>query len=250
MRARNLSSNNDYSLLAIERDLLRPANLKFARDSEGNIADVSSTRAGVEGSLSIETVEPEKYTPEMLLNALDGAEQAEKEFMRTGKRTLNMIEDPGTKNIDLDRAIIVANLLDGDSLELLAARGLHGKAAGDRMAKVDAVANLLYKASYGRDPYANTPIRGRQQDQGHLEANSKGGVRLRPELSLVNQWLQATEGADRLDAIAKARRRINAAKTFSPEMLNDPELKNLMRYKDFKYMVNEQAKRKVEYGSA
>ena len=81
---RNLPRNNDYSLESIERDILQPANLRFKRDTNGNIADVSSTRAGVEGSLAIEVAEPEAYTPELLMAALDGAEKAEKEFGKTG----------------------------------------------------------------------------------------------------------------------------------------------------------------------
>ena len=245
---RNLPRNNDYSLESIERDILQPANLRFKRDTNGNIADVSSTRAGVEGSLAIEVAEPEAYTPELLMAALDGAEKAEKEFMKTGKRELTINEKPLSNNIDFERAVIVCNLLDNDSLSLLAARGMHGKATGNRMAKVDAVADLLYKATYGRDLYTNTPILGRAQDQGHLESNSRGGVRLRPELALVNQWLTDTEGPERLERIRQARVRMNAAKEFDSSMLNSPEISQLMRYKDFQNMVNKQEKRKAVYG--
>lgn len=245
---RNLPKDNDYSLLAIERDLLTPANLKFARDANGEILDVSSPRAGVEGSLSIVVAEPELYTPELLKAALDGAEKAEKEYMKTGKRELTINERPSIDNIDFERAVILANLLDGPSLGLIASRGLHGKSPGNRMAKVDAVADLLYKASYGRDPYTNAPIIGRSQDQGHLESNSRGGVRLRPELSLVNQWLTDTEGPERLERIRQARVRMSAAEHFTPGMLNDPELANLMRYKDFENMVAKQATRQQVYG--
>ena len=78
MRARNLNSNNDYSLKAIERDLLAPSNLKFVRDDSGNIADLSSTRAGSEGSIGVEAVKPEAYTPTLLMQALDAAERVEK----------------------------------------------------------------------------------------------------------------------------------------------------------------------------
>ena len=245
---RTLPADNLYSLASIERDLLAPANLKFKRNASGEIADVSSSRAGVEGSLGLEVVEPEGYTPELLLRALDGAERAEKEFMRTGKRELSINEKPGMDNVDFERAVIVCNLLDNPSLEMLATRGLHGKAAGNRMAKVDAVADLLYKASYGRDLYANTPILGRSQDQGHLESNSRGGVRLRPELSLVNQWLGDTEGADRLRAIAQARQRMLAAETFNDQVMNDKDVQKLMKYADFQKMVAKQPGRKSTYG--
>ena len=84
MRARNLNSNNDYSLKAIERDLLEPSNLRFIRDGSGNIADLSSTRAGSEGSVGVEAVEAEAYTPTLLMQALDAAERVEKEFIKTG----------------------------------------------------------------------------------------------------------------------------------------------------------------------
>ena len=245
---RNLPRDNDYSLEAMERDLLTPANLKFARDADGAILDVTNPRAGVEGSLRIEVSKPESYTPELLYAALDGAEAAEKRWMKTGQRELTIDERPKCDNIDFERAVILANLLDGDSLQLLSARGMHGKPTGNRMAKVDAVADLLYKASYGRDLYTNAPILGRAQDQGHLESNSRGGVRLRPELALVNQWLTDTEGAERLERIRQARIRMGAAKCFTPEMLNSPELANLMRYKDFQNMVEQQQIRKEVYG--
>ena len=186
---RSLSSNNDYSLSAIERDILIPNNLRFVRDSTGEIADVTSSREGVEGSLAIEAVEPEPMTPQLAKLALDGAERAEREFLKTGRREIyKHIEKPAADNIDFERAVIIANLLDGPSLELLAARGMHGEKAGNRMAKVDAVASLLHKGSYGFDPYTGAPILRTAQDQGHLESNSRGGVRLRPESSIINQY--------------------------------------------------------------
>lgn len=245
---RRLDKNNDYSLERMEQELLAPANLRFKRDSEGEILDVTSNVTGTEGSLAIETTEPEAYTPELLYKALDAAEAAEKEFMRTGQRNMTINENPSMDNIDFERAVILSNLLDGPSLQLLASRGMHGKAAGNRMAKVDAVANLLYKASYGRDPYTNSAIVGRRQDQGHLESNSRGGVRLRPELALINQWLQDSEGQDRLNAIAQARQRIGAAKNFTEEVINAPEISRLLKYKDFQSMVNEQNNRRKTYG--
>ena len=78
---RSLGKDNDYSLERMEEELLKPANLRFKRDDQGNIADVTSSRAGVEGSLAIEVSEPEKYTPQLLSKALDAAERAENEFM-------------------------------------------------------------------------------------------------------------------------------------------------------------------------
>jgi len=245
---RSLDKDNDYSLERMEEELLKPANLRFKRDAEGNIADVTSRITGVEGSLAIEVSEAEKYTPELLLRALDGAERAEKEFMRTGQRNLSINEKPSINNIDFERAVILANLLDGDSLKLLASRGLHNKPAGNRMAKVDAVSDLLYKATYGRDLYTDTPLLGVQQDQGHLESNSRGGVRLRPENALVNQWLGDTEGEARLQAIAQARIRMNAAKNFEPSMLDSPEIQRFLKFADFREMVDKQEDRKKTYG--
>ena len=245
---RRLSKDNVYSLERIEEEILAPSNLRFKRDDAGSIADVSSNRAGKEGSLALEVTAPESYSPEILMQALDRSEAAEKEFMRTGKREMSINESPGMNNIDFERAVIITNLLDGPSLELLASRGMHGKSAGNRMAKVDAVANLLYKGTYGRDPYTNSPILGVAQDQGHLESNSRGGVRLRPEVALINQWLTDTEGLERLERIRQARIRMNAAKNFDASILNSPEIANLMRYKDFQSMVNKQERRKSEYG--
>jgi hypothetical protein len=203
---RSLPSDNDYSLAAIERDILRPNNLRFVRDQSGEIADVTNPRQGVEGSLAIEVTEPEPMTPKLAALQLEGASRAEREFMRTGKREMiGNIENPDKNNFDFDRAVIVANLLDGPSLELLAARGMHGKSAGDRMAKADIVASLLHRGTYGFDPYTGAPILGTRQDQGHLESNSRGGVRLRPESSIINQYLTDTEGQDRLRMIEKTK---------------------------------------------
>lgn len=250
MRAslQKLSRDNDYSLEAIERDLLTPANLRFVRDDAGNIADKYSDRTGVEGSLEVETVKEENYTPEQLYKALQDAERAEKEYMKTGKRDLTISEDSKTKNIDRDRAEMLANLLINRSLEKLAARGLHGRAAGDRMGKVDAVADFLYKTSYGRDLYTGSPILGAKQDAGHLESNSRGGVRLRPELALINQMLGDTEGIERLKRIDEARTRINAAGNYTNEILQDEDINRLLKYKDFQNMVDKQHTRKAQYG--
>lgn len=248
MYARELSSDNDYSLAAIERDLLNPLNLKFKRDKSGKIADLKSSRAGVEGSLAIENIEPESYTPKQLLRALDDASRVEKEFMKTGERRLSAGENPRKNDIDFERATILANLLIGDSLETLAARGLHGNTAGNREDKINAVIDYLYKGSYGRDLYTDTPILGAESDQGHLESNSRGGVRLRPELSLINQMLGDSEGIERLKRIEEARRRINAAGYFEESMLNDKDIANLMQYKDFQKMVKKQPNRAVKYG--
>ena len=249
MRAslQKLSRDNDYSLEAIERDLLTPANLRFVRDDAGNIADKYSDRSGVEGSLAVEAIKEENYTPEQLYRALQDAERAEKEYMKTGERNL-AISDKKTENIDRERAEILANLLINESLEKLAARGLHGRAAGDRMKKVDAVADLLYKTSYGRDLYTGSPIVGAKQDAGHLESNSRGGVRLRPELALINQMLGDTEGVERLKRIDEARTRINAAGNYTDEILQDEGIQRLLKYKDFQNMVNKQQTRRAQYG--
>jgi len=245
---RNAPRSSAYSLERMEEELLAPANLRFVRDENGQISDVSSTNARKEGALAIEAVTPDAYTPELLYAALDAAERSEREFMRTGVRQMTGGENGTMSNIDFERAVILSNLLDDASLSMLSARGMHGKATGDRMAKVDAVADLLYKGSYNRDLYTNASTMGLAKDQGHLESNKSGGTRLRPEVALVNQWLQATEGKDRLKAINQARLRMNAAKTFSPEVLNDPSIGRLTQYKDFQNMIDKQAKRKSEYG--
>jgi hypothetical protein len=124
---KNLNSNNDYSLKAIERDLLAPSNLKFVRDDSGNIADLSSTRAGSEGSIGVEAVKPEAYTPTLLMQALDAAERVEKDFRKTGQRQLSAGENPRSGDLDLN-VLKFRNLLDAIT-EMLATRGLHGKAA-------------------------------------------------------------------------------------------------------------------------
>lgn len=248
MRARNLKSGNDYSLKAIERDLLEPSNLKFIRDESGSIADLSSTKAGSEGSLGVEAIEPEAYTPALLLQALDAAERVEKDFLKTGQRELLRGNNPRPGDLDYERAEILANLLNGQSLEMLATRGLHGKAAGNRESKINAVRDLLYKGSYGTDLYTGAPILGRSQDQGHLESNSQGGTRLRSELSLINQMLGDSEGAKRLELIDGARRRINAAGLYNDKVLEDVDLHRLLRYKDFQNMVSKQNDRAVKYG--
>jgi hypothetical protein len=246
--ARKLSPDNDYSLAAIERDLLVPLNLKFQRDKSGEIADLKSSRAGVEGSLAIESTTPEGYTPKQLLRALVDAASAEKEFMRTGERKLTAGENPKKDNLDYERAEILANLLTGESLETLATRGLHGGQAGNREDKINAVIDYLYKGSYGRDLYTNTPILGAASDQGHLESNSRGGVRLRPELALINQMLGDSEGAERLARIDQAKRRIRAAGSFNDKIMNDKDIQNLMQYKDFQNMIEKQPERAIKYG--
>ena len=248
MRARKLSANNDYSLAAIERDLLEPLSLKLSRDKSGAYSDLTSDIAGVEGSLEVVANEPESYTPQLLLNALDGAERAEREFMKTGVRKLSAGENPRADNIDFERATILANLLTGNSLEMLAARGLHGSSAGNREQKIKAVIDYLYKGSYGRDLYTDTPIIGRSTDQGHLESNSRGGVRLRPELSLINQMLGDSEGLERLKRIDQARTRIRGAGSFNDKVLNDPDIQRLTKYKDFNNFLGKIPKKAETYG--
>lgn len=248
MHARKLTADDDYSLAAIERDLLVPLNLKFKRDANGEIANLTSSRAGVEGSRAVESTTPEGYTPQQLLRGLNDARVAEQEFLKTGERNLTAGENPDKSNIDYERAEILANLLTGESLETLATRGLHGKRAGNRSEKINAVIDYLYKGSYGRDLYTNTPILGAASDQGHLESNSRGGVRLRPELALINQMLGDSEGAERLARIDQAERRIKAAGSFNVNMMNDPDIQHLLQYKDFQNMIAKQPERAMKYG--
>ena len=225
---RSLPSNNDYSLAAIERDILRPNNLRFVRDKSGAIADVTNPREGVEGSLAIEVTEPERMNPRLAAMQLEAAKRAEQEYMRTGKREMiGNIENPNMNNLDFERAVIIANLLNGPSLELLAARGMHGKSPGDRMAKADIVASLLHRGSYGFDPYTGAPILGTSQDQGHLESNSRGGVRLRPESSIINQYLTDTEGQDRLKMIEKTKGQMGFAAN-AEQLKRDPDIMQLV----------------------
>lgn len=234
---RSLPSDNDYSLAAIERDILRPNNLRFVRDENGEIADVTSSRKGVEGSLAIETTEPAPMTPRIAEMALEGAKRAEREYMRTGKREMiGNIENPDSSNLDFERSVIIANLLDGPSLELLAARGMHGKSPGDRMAKADIVASLLHRGSYGYDPYTGAPILGTSQDQGHLESNSRGGKRLRPESSIINQYLTDTENKERLRMIEKTKGQMAFAMN-SGELKNDVDILKLVPKGSFEKAV-------------
>lgn len=120
--------------------------------------------------------------------------------------------------------------------------------AGNRSEKINAVIDYLYKGSYGRDLYTNTPILGAASDQGHLESNSRGGVRLRPELALINQMLGDSEGAERLARIDQAERRIKAAGSFNDKMMNDADIQHLLQYKDFQKMIAKQPERAMKYG--
>lgn len=207
------------------QDLLAANNLKFVADEQGNPLLNTSRKAGL---LSVENIEPDPYTPEALYAALAGAERAEKEYMRTGKRVLET--DNAAKTSDYELARLIATHLTRDSLKMLAERGLHGRYAGDRAAMENAVQDLLYKGSYGRDLYTNTFIGNMPTQMGHTTANSLGGVELRPELAAINTSLKDSEGKDRLEAIRRKRVQLNAMKAIqdNPELLEDPDVARLI----------------------
>ena len=224
-------------------DLLAANNLKFTTDEYGNPLLNSSRKAGL---LSVETLEPDAYTPQALYAALDGAERAEKEYMKTGQRPLATDNSPKTS--DWDTARLIAAHLTNDSLRMLAERGLHGRYAGNRAAMQSAVQDLLYKGSYGRDLYTNTYTGNMPTQMGHTTANSLGGTELRPELAAINTSLQNSEGADRLEAIRRKRVQLNAMKAIqdNPELLNDPDVKRLIM--GDKTFVNDLLSKANNYG--
>ena len=207
------------------QDLLAANNLKFVTDEQGNPLLNTSRKAGL---LTVETVDPDAYTPEALYAALDGAERAEKEFMKTGERPL--ATDNAKRSTDNELARLIATHLTQDSLRMLAERGLHGRYAGDRAAMEAAVQDLLYKGSYGRDLYTNTFTGNMPTQMGHTTANSLGGVELRPELAAINTSLKDSEGDERLEAIRRKRVQLNAMKAIqdNPQLLEDPDVARLV----------------------
>lgn len=206
-------------------DLLAANNLQFVADDRGKpVLDMSRKR----GIVSVEPTAPTPYTPSALYAALNGAERAEKEFMKTGQRPLSIDSRP--KDSDYDAARLIAAHLTNDSLKTLAGRGLHGRYAGDRAVMEKAVADLIYKGSFGRDLYTGAPIVGMDTQMGHTTANSLGGTDLRQELAAINMSLHDTEGTDRLEAIRRKKVQLNAMKAIeaNPELLNDPEIQRLV----------------------
>ena len=224
-------------------DILAANNLKFTADENGKPLINKGRKAGM---LSVETVESDAYTPQALYAALDGAERAEKEYMKTGQRVLATDNSPKTSDYDLAR--LIATHLTNNSLRMLAERGLHGRYAGDRAAMEAAVQDLLYKGSYGRDLYTNTYTGNMPTQMGHTTANSLGGTELRQELAAINTSLQDSEGADRLEAIRRKRVQLNAMKAIqdNPELLNDPDVKRLIM--GDKTFVNDLLSKAKNYG--
>ena len=206
-------------------DLLAANNLKLVSDAEGKPVLNTSAKAGL---ISVEPVEADSYTPQALYAALTGAERAEKEFMKTGKRVIETDNKP--KDSDYALARLIATHLTGDSLKMLASRGLHGRYAGDRVKMEEAVQDLLYKGSFGRDLYTNTYTGNMPTQMGHTTANSLGGVELRPELAAINTSLKDSEGQERLEAIRRKRVQLNAMKAIeeNPEILQDPDVARLV----------------------
>ena len=224
-------------------DLLAANNLKFVVDENNKPVLDTSGKAGM---LSVANTEPENYTPEALYAALQGAERAEKDFIKTGKRSLET--DTKAKDSDYQLARLVATHLTGESLKRLAARGLHGRHAGDRARMEAAVTDLLYKGSFNRDLYTNTYIGNMPTQQGHTTANSLGGVELRPELAAINTSLKDTEGPERLEAIRRKRMQLNAMAAIqnNPELLKDPDVvKYVMGDKTF---MNDLLSKAQNYG--
>ena len=224
-------------------DVLAANNLKFAADKQGKpLLDMSKGQ----GMLTIEATDPEPLTPSALYAALRGAREAEKEFMKTGERKLSI--DSKRKDSDYEVARLIASHLTNNSLKMLANRGLHGRYAGDRVKMEDAVSDLLYKGSFGRDLYTGAPIAGMETQMGHTTANSLGGTDLRQELAAINMSLHDSEGLDRLEAIRRKEIQLNAMNAIesNPELLKDPEIQRLVM--GDKRFVNDLLKKAEGYG--
>tara|TARA_R110002074_G_scaffold246871_3_gene418924 strand:- start:261 stop:1121 length:861 start_codon:yes stop_codon:yes gene_type:complete len=203
------------------RDLLASNNLRLVADENGKpLLDMSGKR----GILSVESVEPDSYTPQALRAALDGQERVEKEFIQSGERPLST--DNKAKDSDYKLARLIATHLTGDSLKMLSDRGLHGRYAGDRMKMEEAVQDLLYKGSFGRDLYTDTYTGNMETQMGHTVPNDSGGQILRPELAAINMAMQKAEGHEKLEAIRRKRVQLNAMEAIqdNPELLNDPDV--------------------------
>jgi len=219
---------NPYDLEIIEREILGPSNLRFKRNQANEIAEFRGLNGIKEGIYDVENVPARQVTEAEMLESLYAARRAEKEFMRTGERILETDGKDFSNDIDYERSDILSNLLTTEALSFIAKRGMHGAAMGDRDTKVNTVRDMLHKGTYYRDPYTGAGIHNILVDQGHLEAAKDGGTRLRPENSLANQWLQATEGAERLAAIDVAIDRVGAARALNSfsvdEILDSPEM--------------------------
>ena len=221
------------------RDLLASNNLKLVADDNGKpLLDMSGKR----GMLSVEAVEPDSYTPQALRATLDGQERVEKEFIKTGERPLSTDNKP--KDSDYALARLIATHLTNDSLKMLSDRGLHGRYAGNRMKMEEAVQDLLYKGSFGRDLYTDTYTGNMPTQMGHTVPNDKGGQELRPELAAINMAMQKAEGPEKLEAIRRKRVQLNAMEAIqkNPELLNDPDIaKYVMGDKTFMKNLLEKA---------
>lgn len=225
---------NPYDLEIIEQEILGPSNLRFKRNAANEIAEFRGLNGIKEGIYDVENVPARQVTEAEMLESLYAARRAEKEFMRTGKRVLETDGKDFSNDIDYERSDILSNLLTNEALSFIAKRGMHGAAMGDRDTKVTTVRDMLNKGTYYRDPYTGASIQNILVDQGHLEAAKDGGTRLRPENSLVNQWLQATEGAERLAAIDVAIDRVGAARALNKfsvdEILDSPEMAKVFNH--------------------
>ena len=233
---------NPYDLEIIEREILSPSNLRFKRNEANEIAEFRGVNGIKEGIYDVENVAARQVTEAEMLESLYAARRAEKEFMRTGERVLETDGRDFSNDIDFERSDILSNLLTTEALSFIAKRGMHGAAMGDRDTKVNTVRDMLHKGTYYRDPYTGARIHNILVDQGHLEAAKDGGTRLRPENSLANQWLQATEGAERLAAIDVAIDRVGAAKALNSfsvdEILDSPEMAKIFSYADGKKVLD------------
>ena len=206
-------------------DVLNANNLKFATNDSGQI---QLNLGRKEGMLDVINTSAEPLTPKALYDTLDGQERAEKEFMRTGKRPLVIENKP--KDSDYNTARLIATHLTNKSLKKLSDRGLHGAYAGDRAKMEEAVADLLYKGTFGRDLYTNTYTGNMPTQMGHTVPNIGGGKVLRQELGAINMTLKALEGAEKLEAISQKRRQLNAMRAVEsdPQLLNDPDIVRLV----------------------
>jgi hypothetical protein len=224
-------------------DVLNANNLKFATNDSGQVQLNLGRQVGM---LDVDNTPAEPLTPKALYDTLDGQERAEKEYMRTGKRPLAIDNKP--KDSDYNVARLIASHLTNKSLKKLADRGLHGAYAGNRAKMEEAVADLLYKGTFGRDLYTNTYTGNMPTQMGHTFQNIRGGKISRQELAAINMTLKALEGEEKLNAIAQKRRQLNGMTNLqnNPELINDPDIARLVM--GDKTFVNEFLEKAKNYG--
>ena len=220
VRLKHSGNESSQRLDDLENSILN-GRYKFNRDNDGNIIYDRN------GHIDITKVISEAKTPEELRQALSLYEITEKEAIANNtspSMRLNKATDP-----DYENAVALAGLLSSQALTQIARLGKHGVPAGNRQQKIDFAGDYLWKNSYGYDPVTGVPLIRGNTDAGHLLSNSRGGIEVRPEDSWVNQVLQDTEGEERLNAINKARSKLNTYESsLNPKVVEDPDIRRLV----------------------